>query len=577
MARIPTISGTAVPSSPLGIKADAGAAMAGARANSQFAGALQQTAQVMAGIVAQRQAHIDRGLLAKEDSIRRKTAAEIQTYMDNNQGTPEAWQKFHDDTWKAYDDGRNARAKGWSPQLKSIDDIQTEEFRTESGIRFSTQQNKALIAQANARLEANGDMKLMDGDVNGALQSYGAMNLTPDRKLAKIQQATDKAEFNRYATQLSDATDINVPAAKSLDELKRIEAELKAKNKGGEYQYGKIANEKGEIIGGLMEENRIQLLNRLREMKNAQIVAMSQAGRELVRKAKEGMDPSLIFNEALKAGQIDEATARIFVPEVDIILKKRAEESALKAQAEADRLAAKRDAAEARTRAQINQKMGATITAQDIERRAALGVTRPNDPNALTPEAAERLRAELMGIESADMGDVDYTDIEDKLNDRLGYSIFGWSFGKQSSFSTFFRDKSQMDDAERAKFIDDIHAARISKGAKLRLLDKFFEVQKWDLREGEVTDKEGDRDISPEEKELRASVIDSYRQLKTAMSPRAIGARYMDDINRIGDWFRSNANATPAQRQQAAKKFYDEITRGVSQDAANSLISEIYE
>jgi len=102
-------------------------------------------------------------------------------------------------------------------------------------------------------------------------------------------------------------------------------------------------------------------------------------------------------------------------------------------------------------------------------------------------------------------------------------------------------------------------------------------VQKWDLREGEVTDKEGDRDISPEEKELRASVIDSYRQLKTAMSPRAIGARYMDDINRIGDWFRSNANATPAQRQQAAKKFYDEITRGVSQDAANSLISEIYE
>ena len=574
MARIPTISGTAVPSSPLGIKADAGAAMAGARANSQFAGALQQTAQVMAGIVAQRQAHIDRGLLAKEDSIRRKTAAEIQTYMDNNQGTPEAWQKFHDDTWKAYDDGRNARAKGWSPQLKSIDDIQTEEFRTESGIRFSTQQNKALIVQANARLEANADDKMRNGDVQGALKSIGAMNLTPERKAEKVQQVTSAAAYHNFDLRLSTIDEL--PPAQALNELGKVEAELTAQ-KDGQFQGGVITDDDGKPVGGLSQQGRIDLVRQTRERKNAQLGAMSQAGRELVRKAKEGMDPGLIFNEALKAGQIDEATARIFVPEVDIILKKRAEESALKAQAEADRLAAKRDAAEARTRAQINQKMGATITAQDIERRAALGVTRPNDPNALTPEAAERLRAELMGIESADMGDVDYTDIEDKLNDRLGYSIFGWSFGKQSSFSTFFRDKSQMDDAERAKFIDDIHAARISKGAKLRLLDKFFEVQKWDLREGEVTDKEGDRDISPEEKELRASVIDSYRQLKTAMSPRAIGARYMDDINRIGDWFRSNANATPAQRQQAAKKFYDEITRGVSQDAANSLISEIYE
>src|SRR5512136_271661 len=239
MARIQTISGTAVPSSPLGIKADVGAMTSGARANAQFAGALGQTAQVMAGIVAARQNHIDKGLLAKEDSIRSKTAAEIQTYMDNNQGTPESWQKFHDDTWKAYDDARNARAKEWSPQLKAADDIKSEDFRMESGIRFGVQQNKALISQANARLEANAADKMRNGDVSGALISINAMNLTPDKKAERVQQVTSAAAYHSYDMRLSNIDEL--PPAQALTELNNVEAELIA-TKDGQFQAGNVVD-----------------------------------------------------------------------------------------------------------------------------------------------------------------------------------------------------------------------------------------------------------------------------------------------------------------------------------------------
>jgi hypothetical protein len=557
MPAIPTISGTAVPSSPSGVRFDGAGVNAQAQANASMGAAVSQTANVMASIAGRRQAHINQGILAEEDTMRRKTLAEVQTYMDNNQGTPEAWSKYHDEAWKSYEDSRAQRSKNWTPELQNADKIRLNDFKSESGIRFSTQQNGALIRQANARIEANADDKMRNGDVQGALAAVSTMNLTPADKADRVAKLTNKAAFDAYDRRLSDTS--NMTLVDQMKELGNIESELTLKGKKG-YENGNVSDASGKVIGGMTEEARIYLIRATRAHKNDALVDMSQVGHSLVRKVVGGFDFATVFSKALKAGQITEYVARIFVPEVEMALK-------VKAEKEAERAAIQRDKAEVNTRLQIERPTGATVTLQEIERRQALGVTRPKDPNALTPEAADRLRAELQATEQADVGKKDFTSIEDSLNDRIGQGVF----------RTFFSDSAQMSDGDRSKVLERINAAKVSKGAKLKLLDKFFEVQKWDLREGEITEKDGDRQISPEEKDLRTGVIDSYRGMRSAISTRAIGARYMDDMNRIGDWYRANPSATPAIRAQKAKQFYEEISKSVSNDAATSLLQDVYE
>lgn len=453
MARVQTISGTSVPRSPLGIKADAGRAAAGDYANIQMAGAMQQTARVLEGISMQRQAHIDRGLLASEDTIRNKTAAEVQTYMDNNQGTPEAWGDFHKQTWKAYEDGRATRSKDWSPRLKQEDDIQLEDFRSVSGINFATKQNTALIRQANARLEANADTRLDNGDVQGAVDSVRKMNLTEPQRIQKLDQITDGAVKRQYGMRFEGVQ--NLSPAFRVEELKRIESELMDRTKEGEYIGGKIVDEQtGQVIGGASEGTRLDLIRATRQMHQAAQIDMAQNGRAILRGVEAGDDPALAFKKANEAGLIDDQTAAAMVPEV----KERLD-------AKNAALATKRDKSAAQAETAINRKLGANITVQDIERRVVLGATRPNDPQALTPEAGNRLKDELLAVQASEW---ELLRDEGTINRELD-ALAGSSFLPRS-----MRDSSQIDPVKQQELLGRIADAKLSKGVKAELLNKFF-------------------------------------------------------------------------------------------------------
>lgn len=561
MARIQTISGTAVPTSPLGIKADAGRAMAGDMANADMARSMQQTAQVMQGIQMQRQAHVERGLLAKEDTIRNKTAAEVQTYMDNNQGTPEAWGKFHDQTWKAYEEGRSTRAKDWTPRLRSADDQQLESFRAETGIHFATKQNTALIRQANARIEANANVKLDNGDVVGAAQSVNSMNLTPEAKRVKLDQVVSAGLFRQYDKVLTDTA--KLPPAARLAELQSIEAGVMAKDDKGNYKSGTISDDQGNVIGSMGEGERIRLAKHINEQNKQATAEMMKVGNGLVDQVKYGADPQLVFEQAAQAGQITPEIAAVFVPEI----RYNQQLAADKAEFKADAIATKRDRAAQAVSTELNRTTGTRMTFKELERRRAIGITRPGDSQGLTPEAYQQARDELIGIQESEMASLvsDKNSVNNELYRKLGQGIT----------RTFFSDNAQMTPAEQRNILQKISDERISAGSKAEVMKLFFKVQEWDLREAEVSETDGDRQLSKEEKDLRSSLIEKYRDHADAYGAEALGSRYMMDMETVGTWYRNNPKATDAQRAAKAKEFLDKLGSGIDRGAGSSILGNI--
>ena len=562
MARIQTISGTAVPSSPLGIKADAGRAMAVDNANIQMAGAIQQTAQVMAGIQAQRQAHVERGMLAKEETIRSKTAAQVQKYMDENQGTPEEWGKEHEKTWKAYEEGRATRSKDWSTRLKQEDDIQLESFRSEIGIRFSTQQNTALIRQSNARMEANANDRLDNGDVLGAAQWVNSMNLTPEAKRLKLDQVVSAGLFRQYDKLLTETA--SLPPAARLTELQSIEAGVMAKDDKGNYKSGTVSDEKGNLIGSMGEGERMRLAQHIKGFYKAAQVEMARTGSALVDEVKfTNGDPALIFGKAYESGAITPEIAAVYVQEARYNLRKEADA----AQARADIRAGKRDRAAQAVDTELNRKTGTRMTFKELEKRMAIGIDRPDDPQGITPEAYAKARDELIGIQESEMAALvsDTNSVNNELYRKLGQGIT----------RACFSDKAQMTPNEQRAILKKISDERISVGSKAEVMKLFFKVQEWDLREAEVSETDGDRQLSKEEKDLRSSLIEKYRDHADAYGAEALGSLYMKDMETVGTWYRNNPKATDAQRAAKAKEFLDKLGSRIDRGAGRSILGNI--
>lgn len=552
MANIPTIALSGVPAHQLGVKADAGPLMASSQAREGAWRTVGQAAQVFAGIAKQRQDHIDRGTLASEDSIRQQTASAVSKYMDENQGEPEKWAKFHEQTWKAYESERNKRAKGWSPQLIEEDNIRMQGYKADTDIRFQTEQNRALIRKANAQIEANANLRLDNGDIEGAVGQINSMNLAPEAKRAKLDQVINGGIYRQYDRLLTDTAQL--PPARQIEEFKKIEAGLVNRDAKGNYTSGVLKDANGAVLGGMGEPARLDVLRNVRSAVRHANVQMAQTGSALVRKIELGDDPNLIFQRALANGEITPEVAAVFVPEAKAAVDSKN-----------DVLAARRDRGEQAVMAEINRKGGTRMTMQEIERRQAIGITRPNDPQGLTGAAAQRARQELEAIQESEWDSIaDQPGPRNQLEKMLGQGI-----------TTKFWDRAQMTPEEQNDMLSTISTGVLSTGTKSRLMQLFFEVQKWDLRESEISDVDGDRDISPEEKELRTTLIERYRGNSDALSAQALGARYMADMEEVGNWYRSNKNATPAQRAAKAKELSEKLGRDLDHEAGSSILGSI--
>lgn len=557
---IPTVALSLVPNAPsLGPRMSyddpVGASIA------RVGGAIADVGSVLGRVAQQKQEQVNRGYLAGEEAVRMQTAAQIQEYALKNPDKPETWSKVEADTWKKYEQGKQKRTKeqGWGPAIVAQDKILTDSYRVETGIRFKTETDKALIRQSNARFESVASMHLASGKVKNALAAVDGMTLYPEQRQKVIEQMTNGHVYGQYDREMSDIS--TLPPAQQAKELAAIEAELTATNKDGTPVNGWVEAEDGTRIGGLGDNARTNLIRQARARINAANVDMAQAGQALVKQVEFGADPAMVFKQAMEEGRMTEDVARIFVPEVNYVIKKKEEAEAAKASA----LATRRDKAEDAAERLIEAKSGSLLTMDEIERREARGITRPNDPTGLTPDAANRLRERLRAVEEGDAMTPDFIKINDRLNGRLGDKFLG----------VWVRDAAQMKPAEKAKVLKDINGAKISVGAKLKLVDKFFEVQKWDLREGEITDRDGDRNIGPEEKELRTAMIDTYRKSGGSMGPRAIGARYMADMQRVSEWFTANEKASPQAKQAKAKEFFQSVRKAVDDEAGTAILRTI--
>jgi hypothetical protein len=339
-----------------------------------------------------------------------------------------------------------------------------------------------------------------------------------------------------------------------------VEAELIAVNKKGEPINGWVENEQGDRIGGLNQQERTRLIRATRESIDAAEVTMARNGRALVNQARLGVDPAIAFSDAEKKGLITAEVAQVFLPDLQVKLKELQDTEDAATARKAENLATRQDTAEAKAQRQIDAR---TLTIKEIDKLEAIGIARLNDPSGISKDAANRLRAELTSREEADTYEPNFLNINDKLESRLGQGIIG----------TFFSDSAQMSPVEKRKMLNDIASAKVSVGAKLKLMDKFFETVKWDLRDKEISEMDGDRNIGPEEKDLRSSMIDFYRKAGTDLGPRSIGAHYMADTQRINDWFSKNENASPATKEAKAKEFYAQTKKEVTEEASTGILS----
>jgi len=566
MANIPTVALTEVPTAPgLAPRLSADAFNATNRAITQVGGAIQDVGGMLNKYAMQKQEHVNKGYLAGEEAVRMQTAAQIEEFARKNPDKPETWGKMQESTWKSYELGRaeRARAQGWGNDVVSTDKQLASSYKAEFGIRFNAEIDKGLIRQGNARLDAVAAMHMASGNFEGALAANDSKTQFEGERLASQQKLVSDYLINNVNRELSDIA--KKPPARQMVELAAVESDLVAVNKKGEPVNGWVENKKGERIGGLSPEERTRLIRATRESIDAAEVAMAQNGRALVRQAQLGVDPAIAFSDAHDKGLISTEVAQSFVPELQIALAEKQAKIDLAAERSADALATRQDKAEATAQRQIDARTGATLTMGEIERREAIGITRPNDPFGISKDAAKRLRAELTSREEADTYEPDFLKVNAQLESRLGQGVMG----------TWFSDAAQMNPMEKRKILNDINVAKISVGAKLKLMDKFFETVKWDLREGEISEMDGDRDIGIEEKGLRSNMIQVYRENGTNLGPRSIGARYMSDMQRVGDWFSKNPNATPAAKKAKADEFYAQTKKEVTDEASTAIFRTI--
>jgi hypothetical protein len=518
MPSIPLVSRNAVQAGPLSRPIDAEPFMAPGRAMMAMGRAVQESAAMVGEIALRRQAHVNQGILAKEETVRMETAAGIQGYMEANPDKPETWGKYANDTWKGYEQGRAQRQKSesWAPVVKQVDGSKYANYRAESSIHFSKEQNKALVRQSNARLEANAETKLRAGDYEGFVEQYDKMNLFPDQREAKIRAGLEQGTYKIAANQMDAIQEL--PPAQQVTALAAYLTDLKDRGEDGRFKNYEYER------GGLSLGGRVNLESvanaRIREANRA----MDANGRRIVGNLRTGRATSADVQAAVATGEISEDVARILAP--DIALAQ--EEVATKKAAKAEALARSQETALEGVKRDVARGAAA---GRDIEREVALGKISPEQGRQAIAELEQTARME-QSLEASD-----YTAVSKRIQSLLSKKLFGGP---------------QPDDAVYRRLQNDIVGAKVTKESRMKLMDELFQLKLADINdleeEGPDDGRWSDRTISSPERQLRRDVIGVYRNLLPALGDSLAGSLLMNQESKIRTFFDTG---TGGQRTQA--------------------------
>lgn len=464
MATIPTVPLSAVPQAPtLAPRADAGAYNATNRAITQAGAAVADVGQVIGRFALQKQEQVNRGLLAAEETIRMETAASVEAYANANPDKPETWEEFRKSAWKGYEAGRAKRVKDqkWGPAVVEQDNLLSKSYQAETGVRFQTMQDKALIRQANSRLAANAREHLASGNVKAAVASINGMTLFDDQRSELLAEITNGAEYEKANRTLSDVE--QTPIAAQVEELAALESFYTSKTKGGEFENGHVLDDAGNRVGGLNINARNDIIQRIRSMKEAAgraqvralapiLEAIEQGGPEAGEAAAKG---------AIERGEVSEAFVASMRPAFIGALGKREERLTKEAEAEAK-------AAQARERAQqaeferLRDKVD-ELTPREIKTRLDLG--------EISQAQAAELKARMAGIAVVEL------DVARPLVDAKGKEVRAGADPRLivdayvARYATAGRDASV---EEREAAVRSISMAPIATETKARLMRRLI-------------------------------------------------------------------------------------------------------
>lgn len=543
----PLISGARLSGEPL--MENANALNAPNAAIVQAGQTVQGGAEMLGRFAMEKANQVNKGILAREETIRMETAAKIQSFIDSNPESPDDYGQVSNTTWEAYEKGRSERAKAekWAPVVQEQDKLQYGAYRGDAGIKFRAEQDKAFIRQANARLEANADAKLRAGDYDGFVASVDKMNLFADQKDRKIRQGLEEGMYRVANGQLDALRDL--PPSQAIPAIQKFIETVNEKDASGkfkEYEY-----ERGGMSIGARQQIVTVAQQRIREQERE----MAVNGRAVVSQIRMGRATEADVFELVKKGDITPDVAKGLMPDVAMAVddwqaKVDAREAAALSKEEAK---ARREEADKRRLQEEAQRQSATtdrlrtaalergkVGLREIEKQLALGEITPGQAQQLQEELIQASRAEVQ------MEKGDYQ----MISERLRGGMVSKMFGRQPS------------DKEYQKLQTDIISAKhLTKETRLKLMDEFFQVKLADIsdleEEGPSNGRWSDREITPQERDLRRGVLGDYRKLLPALGDVTAGDLMFSQEARIRAFFdtaKPGSPRTPAEIEKFKKE-----------------------
>lgn len=572
MARIPTVQSSDVPAAPLpgsnmqatqlsrgremqtsqrrvstvqGVPLNSGAMEARYRGAAAIGEAVAGVGELMVNFAVRRKGLEDKGKLADEENRRMEVAAGIQKHMVENPDRPETWAQIRTSSWESYDKGRAQRQQKeeWGPKLIEADSRSYADYRTKIDTTYGIDEAKGMLRKANAKIQANGEMKLRAGDYNGFVDAIEQMNLFPDQKEATIRQGLEEGMYKTANNELDSFRDI--PAGQVLPFYQGFIDQLTARDKTT-GRFEKYEFEKGGLsLGGRVNLEAIANA-RIREAERS----MDTAGKQIVTAIRAGRATEADVSDALKSGAIDRQTAAAIAPDV-VLASEVAQERIARRQAVDDskkeNATQQRAATAERIRKQALDKGDVSI--MDIEKQLALG--------EIDNPQAEQLKAEL--IQAARREQTTADSPFETISKKIHGGFTGKLFGVQPSEGDYRKLQAQ------------INNAGLTKESRLKLVGELMDLKLADMadlqEEGPANGRWLDRDISAPERAMRKTMIDEYRKLLPALGDTLAGDLMFNQEARIRAFF-DNAPSKEGRPRAEIDKFVKEELLPEAQKAA---------
>ena len=530
MPKIPLYEHTPQASGANAVRANPNMFNGVAAAAQNVSNAVAGIGEKMADFAIKKQEHVNKGILAREETLRMKVVEDIQKDRLQNPDNPSKWGEKADVMWKSYDNNRNARAKQerWSHRLIEDDARSGDTYRGRTGVTLNVNQAKAEISEANARLKQGAEQRLRAGDYEGFIKYHDTMDLSVAEREEAIGAGLDQVYYkmaNNALDAISEATPANAIIA--YDDL--IE-KLTAQDKNGRHLNFE------QDRGGMSLGGRVNLVSMARNRAIAAQRRMDLNAKSLVTALNAGADVSVV-ESALSAGNIDEQTAEMFRGAMETaVLDKRAD------------VLDKQENEIAKLKESIDKGDSGY---KDIEKRFAAG--------DISRSQADTLESELVLIEEGQLFELssDPQSIASDVEDLYAQVLNGID--------------PQVKDEELTRIVREINESDLVKPARLKLIGQVLDIKLADFADLE---EEGsgffDRDISESERAVRLDLANSLRENMGSLGGVIVGQTLFRQEAKIRAFFKKH-DGSP--EQGAVDRFHEQLKKEI-RDASGLAIAE---